>query len=152
MTYVPNPGFGVTLESLTPSSLTGARFATDINALLKYQEAAWLNTQIHLTADKTTIGEIQFAIWTLFTPSAINQTGINVASVNNWLGQAALINPSLFDFSSIRIYTPTGPYASNQEFISGDVAPVPEPGTMALLGFGMFGLAIFGKRRMNKES
>jgi hypothetical protein len=28
--------------------------------------------------------------------------------------------------------------------------PVPEPGTMALLGFGMLGLAIFGKRRMNK--
>lgn len=29
-------------------------------------------------------------------------------------------------------------------------APVPEPGTMMLLGVGMFGVAIFGKRRMNK--
>ncbi len=34
--------------------------------------------------------------------------------------------------------------------VSGTV--VPEPGTMALLGFGMLGLAIFGKRRMNKEA
>lgn len=30
--------------------------------------------------------------------------------------------------------------------------PVPEPGTLMLLGVGMFGLAIFGKRRMIKNS
>jgi len=30
--------------------------------------------------------------------------------------------------------------------------PVPEPGTMMLLGMGMLGLAVYGKRRMNKNS
>ena len=30
--------------------------------------------------------------------------------------------------------------------------PTPEPGTMMLLGFGMLGLAVYGKRRMNKEA
>jgi hypothetical protein len=33
-----------------------------------------------------------------------------------------------------------------------NVAPVPEPGTMMLLGIGMLGMAVYGKRRMNKEA
>ncbi len=42
-----------------------------------------------------------------------------------------------------------GKFSHNGEL--GDTAPVPEPGTMVLLGAGMLGLAIFGKRRMNRE-
>lgn len=37
-------------------------------------------------------------------------------------------------------------------FKVGASAPVPEPGTMILLGFGMLGLAVYGKRRLNKEA
>jgi len=36
--------------------------------------------------------------------------------------------------------------------IAGMSAPVPEPGTMMLLGIGMLGMAVYGKRRMNKEA
>jgi len=44
--------------------------------------------------------------------------------------------------------------ASSELRVYGDNgnAPVPEPGTMALIGFGMLSLAIYGKRRMNRET
>lgn len=34
----------------------------------------------------------------------------------------------------------------------GGSTPVPEPGSMIMLGIGMFSLAVYGKRRMNKEA
>lgn len=42
--------------------------------------------------------------------------------------------------------------ADDMVVYGNDLTPVPEPGTMVLLGIGMFGLAIYGKRRMNKEA
>ncbi len=33
-----------------------------------------------------------------------------------------------------------------------NVNPVPEPGTLALLGSGLLGLAIYGKRKLNREN
>lgn len=36
--------------------------------------------------------------------------------------------------------------------IAANTAPVPEPGTMVLFGVGMLGLAVFGKRKMNKQA
>ena len=38
---------------------------------------------------------------------------------------------------------------SNPDAFHVVAAPVPEPGTVLLLGLGCFGLAIYGKRRMN---
>ena len=45
---------------------------------------------------------------------------------------------------------PAGDYDFNDAaFLIKDITPVPEPGTMMLLGVGFLGLAIYGKRRKN---
>lgn len=43
-------------------------------------------------------------------------------------------------------------YTPAIEFNTVDSAPVPEPGTMMLLGMGMLGLAVYGKRKINKQA
>lgn len=52
-------------------------------------------------------------------------------------------------FTSLAIFT--SDTDSFKEIKQISLTPVPEPGTMVLLGAGMLGLAIFGKRRMNRE-
>lgn len=76
-------------------------------------------------------------------------TGSNVVTLyNQYVAEADNNSGNISDFLWIN---PTdAPGDIYQGLVTS--APVPEPGTMMLLSFGMLGLAIYGKRRLNKEA
>lgn len=56
----------------------------------------------------------------------------------------------LITFGSLNLLDQINSSALLVDNVTNNPAPVPEPGTMILFGAGLLGLAIFGKRKMNK--
>lgn len=141
--------FDVTINTLplnNPSS--PPRFGSDATAIRHYEEAAWLLGQI--PSNSSQVANLQFAVWKIFDANADELLdtyfpGWDEVAVAGWLTLAAAINPDNYDFSSVRIYTPTSAYALNQEFMSGGATPapvsaVPVTPTILLVGSGLVGL------------
>ncbi len=110
---------------------SGDMSLTRFGDLTKYQEAAYLLLQTKVV-DSSQWGNINWAIWDIFDPSA-DPGPTYQADVDYWLNKAETVDLSTINFSGIRIVTPTGDYG--QEFLYA----TPEPGTLLLLGGGLIG-------------
>jgi hypothetical protein len=145
---------GVDISTLQPENMTHARHGYDPAAILNYQKVGWLLGQI--PSHSTDVGPIQFAMWKIFNPTYVDSyLTTNYPSaiplVNSWLVLANAINPNNYDFSSVSIYTPTGSYSSNQEFMSGGAVHTPVPASVLLLGSGLLGMGLVGFRRRQRS-
>lgn len=149
------------LTTVTFPTLTNIKFP-GANSAESYEEIAWLVQQMYAhIGDAQTVGDIQRAIWDIFEagisgnhPWGALSSG-DQANVQNWLTQAGLpSNDSAGNYSAMVIYTPlpgTQPstLGSPQEYFGVNTPAVstPEPGTLAVLGIGLFALGSIARRK-----
>lgn len=138
-----------TANVTTLANLSGTKWGGLPNATTLYEEAAWLTEQL-VTASPSQAGDIQFAIWAIFDPSAINGlTSGDQMAVENLIMQAQNQSYWAGEFNNILIYTANtndpilcnGQACANtppQEFL----VDTPEPGVFALVLIGLSAIAI----------
>lgn len=144
-------------------SLTNIKFPSG-NQTQNYEEIAWLVQQMYSNiSNAKTVGDIQWAIWDIFDGGVSSNdpwgavSSTDQASIQNWLTLAGISsNYSTGNYADIVIYTPipgTQPsqFGSPQEYfgLNTQTTAAPEPGTLALLGIGLFVLGCIARRRLS---
>jgi hypothetical protein len=151
-----------TLPSLgSVSSFSTGQFSG--STLVQYEEVAWLAQGIFAlgpvtSSNATKIGDMQYALWDIFTCGATGLLSSSCASSGldatdkgqaaYWLGQAQN-NYQNGNYSDVVIYTPSSGWPSAdgrpQEYIG--IVATPEPSSLVLLVSGMVALMLLVIRR-----
>ncbi|MCC6344053.1 MAG: hypothetical protein IT166_17760 [Bryobacterales bacterium] len=119
-----------------------------------YATVAYLAIQLlgidqSTAAGKKSAGLYSFALWSIFTPTALNSlSGQNFTDAKDIRDNALAMKLTPGAFGNVDIYTPSPDQGVSQEFI---VVRTDEPGAAALLGFNIlavFSLVFFLRKRL----
>jgi hypothetical protein len=135
----------------TFGSLSNARWGNNPQL---YDEAAWLTLALLDPANAAYAGDIQFAVWAVFGPGALNGLSGNDDKIAQWwLTQAENQTWTAGEFSNFLIYTAVPnsgscgdgpcPTSTPQEFL----VKTPEPTAAVLLAVGLLALAFATRRQ-----
>ena len=145
--YNNHIGFGESWNATVHSILQGGMFGTQGQALLDYKAAGLIFLGVFNGQINAPLGNA--AVWALFSGqnNGSSQAAVE-ALMSQYLGLAT--NAPNSAFKGLKIYTPVGgsPGFGPQEFIGYSPTPVPEPGTLTLLGTGILGLAAVVRRKL----
>lgn len=154
------PGSSATASQLVNAPDGAAVSGTNVNQYWAYADALTPLAYGKFNAGIAAVGLDYFGGLTV-TPTQGQPDGLDYGIVNGFADGNHINtnkNPYIDNSLTFLLDLPTGfdilsitdvgfQYGTSM----GMSPPVPEPSTMILLGAGLFGLAIYGKRRINKE-